>query len=71
MSVAVVAPDQEQVPASNATPEVVNNPPQVKNPMFDVNNPASAVTWRGGGGGRGRGRWHRGSNRGDQLEPTG
>jgi hypothetical protein len=69
MSVAVIAPAKEQVavPTSNVPPLVVNNPPEVRNPMFDTMKPADAVTWRGGSAGRGRGRGHRGSSWGKAV----
>ena len=69
MSVAVIAPDQEQVavPTSDIAPAVASNPPPVRNPLFDNMNPADTVTWRGRGVGRGRGRGQRGSNWGKPV----
>ena len=48
LSVAVIAPAKEQVavPTSDVPPLVVNNPPEIRNPMFDTMKPADAVTWR-------------------------
>jgi hypothetical protein len=67
MSMDTVAPVEAPIPPGNAVPTVAAKPHPVINPMFDVNQPANSITWRGGAGGR-RGRRGQGvDNRRGQI----